>query len=91
MAGLAPSVLIGALGPGLVGHLSLRHSARKAGLRLRRPLLSAGAAGLASTLTFTGLVMTQQSSGQALGVVGYLSLATALPVVAQWWFLEPNR
>ncbi len=91
VAGLAPSLLIGALGPGLAGHFSLRRSARKRGLRLHRPLLAASAAGLASAVTFTGLVMTQQSSGQALGVVGYLSLGTVLPVVAQWWALEPAR
>jgi hypothetical protein len=91
VGGLAPSVLIGALGPGLSGHFSLRRSARKKGLRLDRPLLAASAAGLASALAFTGLVMTQQSSGQALGVVGYLTLGTALPVVAQWWALEPSR
>ncbi len=90
IAGLAPSVLIGAFGPGVGAHMSLRHSARKAGWHVTRPMLAATAAVAVSSASFAGLVVGQHTSSQSLSVASYLVLGTVMPVAVQWWALEPK-
>ena len=90
VAGLAPTVLIGALGPGVSAHLSLRRSAHQSGWRLKRPLLSATAAVTVSSASFAALVLTQSTSHQPWSAASYLALGTVLPVAVQWWALEPK-
>ena len=89
VSGLAPTVLIGALGPGLSAHFSLRRSARKLGWRVTRPLRAATAALTVSSAAFAALVSAQQTSNEPWSAISYLALGAVAPVAAQWWALEP--
>ena len=89
VSGLAPTVLIGALGPGLSAHFSLRRSARKSGWRLTQPVLSATASVTVSSAAFAALVLAQQTSSEPWSAISYLALGAFVPVAAQWWALEP--
>jgi len=89
--GLLPTALLGAFGPGVGAHYSLRLAADRHGWRMNHRGWAATAATGSSVALFGALVAGGASIEQPFGASAYLIGGSLLPIAAQWWAMEPRR